>query len=863
MELPPKLAALEERLTRVMRGPEAIESQTFFKVARPLFAIARWRASMKSEALANLLALLKEEEKEKEEARQQTKQLADALDGALAEVTANVEALERVAIVRKRSPIAHAAWLRRVVGVLAIAHATVDLRRSGKEARQLARLAAHADPSALFAPLTPVQQTATTKQRQGEVFVSLEDHPEVEDVRLVDLELAAIDHLFAAARAETLVLGRRRRLLIAARQRLLEASAALPLDRSGVKARTRFVAREITRIDRLEAAGLDTDVSLLHQARQALTRRDPARLFASIAALDANALAASDREIARRTGRAIAGIVRQEDRGASAAKASVVQSAHEILGVVAEDVASAVDDARAEALERIGLGGSPSEREHARSLLEYLPADSDTDILRAAIAADGFFEVGGALAAVRIPEEERVLRLVKHPTQELVLMPADDVHDLRDAVIGDPRSILLDLATGRLFARRFVREEVRRSSRVVMRGEVRVYVLDGSGSMKGARARVRDAILIAELSTLIHRLESPGDMRCTLFYRYFNEELGLQTRVDSVKGARDAIRDVVSNERAGGTDIEKALLASLEQVAESRANDPDLARAQIVLVTDGEAPVDEAAIVSARDAIGGGPQRLPIGVSVIALGQENPALRGLVSRQRAKGEAAFYHFLDDDELKAITEGVLEDEPAIHSPQRWRWTVQSKHGKVEPASLAQMLDEETGGLLDDLERIDQERDHTALERLEEESQARRDVGLVDVDDGSGDGDRARIEALRKDRVALGARFARWFPDLGPATMTGGATTLPKPGTRERDDIDATCCALASVAEVVALLGGSETARQADAIELLERLLPDARLTPARYRSVLREHPGAIANSLAAARAAVAGPRPTRP
>ena len=159
-------------------------------------------------------------------------------------------------------------------------------------------------------------------------------------------------------------------------------------------------------------------------------------------------------------------------------------------------MSSAVDRARGDALQRLSLGGVPSEREAAEDFLEYLPEDSDKAIVSAAVAADGFFEVGGALAPVRIVEERRVVRMVRHPTQDLVLSPAEDVSDVRDAIIGDPRSILLDLATGRLFARRFVREEAQRRTRVVMRGEVRVYVLDGSGSMKGARARVRDGVVI-------------------------------------------------------------------------------------------------------------------------------------------------------------------------------------------------------------------------------------------------------------------------------------------------------------------------------------------------------------------------------
>jgi hypothetical protein len=59
----------------------------------------------------------------------------------------------------------------------------------------------------------------------------------------------------------------------------------------------------------------------------------------------------------------------------------------------------------------------------------------------------------------------------------------------------------------------------------------------------------------------------------------------------------------------------------------------------------------------------------------------------------------------------------------------------------------------------------------------------------------------------------------------------------------------------VAEVVSLLGGSSLARQADAIDLLERLLPDARLTNARYRAVLRDFPNAVAPSLQAVHEAV--------
>ena len=810
-----RLEPIAQRIDDVLRGPQAIGSQTLFRFARPFFALAGWRASIAATALSDLLGHLR------------TKTATAALfDAAVAELEANVVAIERFAIVKKRAPVAHALWLRRVVAVLTL----VEIALANPADEVAARAARRTDESALLPPLVPLEK----ETKRGEA--ASED---TTDVRVLDLELAAIDHLIAAARAETAMLGRKRRLMFAARQRLLEASAALPLDRPGVKERTRWLAREIMRIDRLQAAGLAPDVALVHQARQALTRRDPKRLFAALAAIDANALQVADRELAGRTGRIIARRWK-DDEGLE----SLRRSGEEMLGKVASDVDRAIDDARSDAQHRLVMGGAPSEREAAEELLEYLPEDAGATIVRAAVAADGLFEVGGALAPMRIVEEARIPRIVRHPTQDLVLVHADDPSDLRDAIITDPRSVLLDLATGRLFARRFVREEVVKKSRVVMRGEVRIYVLDGSGSMKGPRARVRDAILVAELSTLIARLEAPNDTRCTLFYRYFTDELGLTHKIDTVKKARDAIRDVVVNERSGGTDIQAALLASLEQIQEAQATDKELARAQIVLVTDGEAPVDEAAVEDAKKKLGD----LPIGISVIALGEENPALRAIVARQRAKGVAAFYHFLDDAELAAIAEGSLGGDLAIHPPSRWTEL------EKDPAALARALDDECFALLEELEGIDRERDLSALERIEAETQARRELGITD-EDGAGDGERARIEALQKDNVALAARYARWFPPATPATS---AEQLPE---RDREEIEAVACARASVAEVVTLLGGSRLARQADAIDLFERLLPDARLTPGRYRAIVREHPHAIARPLQALHDAVTGPPKT--
>src|SRR5581483_5032069 len=159
--------------------------------------------------------------------------------------------------------------------------------------------------------------------------------------------------------------------------------------------------------------------------------------------------------------------------------------------------------------------------EAARTMLDKNAADL---FLTAALASSGRFEVGGPLLPVQLVEYEHVTRAVRFPTQDLLLLPATDPTEIPDAVIDDPRTILLSLAAGRLLARRYVHHEEIPRTRTVLRGEVRVYMLDGSGSMIGSRARVRDAILLAELATLRKRATTYGGS-VVLFYRYFNDAL--------------------------------------------------------------------------------------------------------------------------------------------------------------------------------------------------------------------------------------------------------------------------------------------------------------------------------------------------
>ncbi|MCH9685304.1 MAG: VWA domain-containing protein [Deltaproteobacteria bacterium] len=423
-------------------------------------------------------------------------------------------------------------------------------------------------------------------------------------------------------------------------------------------------------------------------------------------------------------------------------------------------------------------------------------------------------------------------------------MLARGPQDRGTAVLTDPRTVLMDLATGRLLARRYVKEEIASRTRTLMQGEVRVYLLDGSTSMLGPRARMRDSILVAELATLLQRLDNPDEhTRVVLHYRYFNTELGPVTRVDTSGAVIEAIADVTGTPRTGGTDIEGALVSSLELIAEAQRSDSELARAQIVLITDGVASVREEVIRHARQALGD----LPVGVSVIALGEENPALREVVAYQRARCERAFYHYLPDDYLEHLASARVGDD-GIHLPS-------VPKAQADPTALEQQL----GSLLDDLSALSRSRDAQSLQELDRIDRERR-LERADIE-AVGEGERARLEALYRDDRALLRRYERWFPaplvvaDLASPNQQAIARAQPVPGTLEHDDLDSMMVVLASVAEVVEAAGSTVLGRQADAIDLLERLLPDARLSPARYHELLRAYPVALAPGLDAVRGAV--------
>jgi len=334
---------------------------------------------------------------------------------------------------------------------------------------------------------------------------------------------------------------------------------------------------------------------------------------------------------------------------------------------------------------------------------------------------------------------------------------------------------------------------------------------------------MRDALLVSELGALVGRLTArEAYVHSVLYFRYFDHAASPTRRIATVEDAVAAVREALSPRRGGRTNIEGALIDSFAQVEAARERDPALTHAQIVLVTDGEAEVHGESVLRARAAI----TEIPVGVSVIALGDENPDLRALADQQRRAGESVFYHHISDAELCRWEAGDVDLGVPLHLDAH----------VLDPAWLDALQDE-----LDATEATSR-RETPSTDQLESASAlltALDEVGLSAADHLA-DGERASCEALQKDRAALERRFARWFPPLEKHVVT----LLPAATHPDHTALVSLVNLLSVVVEVMDLLGSRGLAAMVDAIDLTGRLLLDAGISPTRYAALLADYPALL-------------------
>lgn len=311
-------------------------------------------------------------------------------------------------------------------------------------------------------------------------------------------------------------------------------------------------------------------------------------------------------------------------------------------GVLREALSQRLEEGEAE-----GLASHPDAG--VRALAGRVPSQR-LRLMKLARGCGRFFEFEARRAlpveADNAPRAPAPSRVVRWPTHQMEIDTTGDPGRAQDFVIEDPRRVLLELASHRQTVRTW-REEVAVQALPPTRpSTVRVYVCDASGSMHGARARMRDALLIAELESILEcaREGLPCD---PLYYCYFDDRPTSLMRVDGPDDALLHLEQILrATPAAGPTDITLALTSALDAIAQARRVDAALSRASLVLVTDGEDQLELERIERARRPLEG----LPISLSFVSLGRENPDLRGLARAHAAEGASASYEHLDDAEL---------------------------------------------------------------------------------------------------------------------------------------------------------------------------------------------------------------------
>ena len=460
----------------------------------------------------------------------------------------------------------------------------------------------------------------------------------------VSARLAAVEFLARRAEEETFDVGARRRDLDVAYELMLRVVATHKDDKN----RLRRLRMEVSQArDSARATPVVRSAPDLVRHLRYAARKDPQAAWRSLRGLYERAVRAGDDDLAQAAWGAVEAALPKDRELALALE----RTERERLGVFQSPGGRPPTDTAAGA--PLPPGARAGKQDEASELLAQLAFELDDERLETLELAAGcaqYFDVEDALSEDVVEADlgarRAVQRRVPYPTQSMTYEFTGKLSEISNFVIHHPQTVVHDLASNRQMVRAYLEEEPPPRPRRVKQTAVRVYVLDASGSMYGPRARFRDAILIAELNAMRARAKA-GQPIDPLYFAYFNDAPSSLTRVETAADATRHLEQLFRGARAEGqTDITLAMVSAFDSIKAAQGVDPYLARATVVLVTDGEDAVDLELVRVTRKPFEG----LDIALSFISLGEENPDLRTLVLEQRAKGTRAFYHHLTDAEI---------------------------------------------------------------------------------------------------------------------------------------------------------------------------------------------------------------------
>ncbi len=487
---------------------------------------------------------------------------------------------------------------------------------------------------------TLFEAVAEQSNKHGHDFEILPHARSLERPPPQSARLAVAEFWAKRARDNVSDLLQKRRDLDLAHELLLRASATAP-DRDRLRKLRLEVADARERVRSVPAVRSLHD--LVRHVRH-VARKDSAAAYRSLRSLYERAIEAGDTDVAKIAGQATRAMLPAVDEVRKLVEKSELKRS---LGVREADLR------QLEAAEKVKAGGRVGVDDRSADMLAQLAFELDERQLEQINLASGcarYFDVEDALTEeiveAELGETRPVQRRVSYPTQIMTYEFTNSLAELPNFVIQQPSNVIHALASNQQLVRAYLEEEPPKKPKRLRQTAVRVYVLDASGSMHGPRASFRDAILIAELNAIRVKAKQgvPFD---PLYFSFFNDSPTELARVDNGAEAMRQIEKLFRHSPAEGqTDITLALMSAFESIRAAIGKDPYLARATVVLVTDGEDAVDLELVRRTRKPFEG----LSISLSFISLGEENPDLKNLVLEQRGQGERAFYSHLSDAEI---------------------------------------------------------------------------------------------------------------------------------------------------------------------------------------------------------------------
>ncbi len=175
---------------------------------------------------------------------------------------------------------------------------------------------------------------------------------------------------------------------------------------------------------------------------------------------------------------------------------------------------------------------------------------------------------------------------------------------------------------------------------------ITIVGFDTSGSMSGNNAEFQAGLIAAFVCRALNDVSPSGRQRHRVLLVPFDDTVKSPIKVSTTQDALNLIRDhreLLAN-TGGGTDIQAFLLQAIKLIADAQDQKNPFDIANIILMTDGQSPLDYEELKRARQSIH---RSTPLQTMFIAIGDTNPELIKFATESQKLGaqEGSYKEFL--------------------------------------------------------------------------------------------------------------------------------------------------------------------------------------------------------------------------